>query len=128
MLRPCFYLQNELRVRGKNDINMPKKLPLDLAIESDLTSSYLNKFNIYASLGVPELWRYRKEALEVYVLAGGEYQSSWRSLGFELLPLAEIPNSIQQSKSVRAFGIGWFSDLQKCYTLNQWESFGVLSL
>ena len=60
----------------------------------------LNKFNIYASLGVPELWRYRKEALEVYVLVGGEYRRSEVSLAFDFLPLAEITNFIEQSKSI----------------------------
>ena len=95
----CFYIQNELRVRGKDDINLPEDPPPDLAIESDLTSSSLNKFNIYASLGVPELWRYRKKTLEVYLLAGKEYRSSEVSLAFEFLPIAEIPNFIQQSKS-----------------------------
>lgn len=96
----CFYIQNELRVRGKDDINLPSDPPPDLAIESDLTSSSLNKFNIYASLGVPELWRYRKEVLEVYVLAGGEYQRSELSLAFDFLPISEIPNFIQQSKTI----------------------------
>ena len=96
----CFYIQNELQVRGKDDINLPEDPPPDLAIESDLTSSSLNKFNIYASLGVQELWRYRKEILEVYVLVGGEYKRSEVSLAFDFLPIPEIPNFIQQSKSI----------------------------
>ena len=54
----CFYIQNESVVRGKS-INLPAEPPPDLVVESDYTSSSLNKFSIYASLGVPEIWRYR---------------------------------------------------------------------
>ncbi|NEQ21505.1 MAG: Uma2 family endonuclease, partial [Microcoleus sp. SIO2G3] len=48
----CFYIQHESLVRGKT-INLPNDPPPDLALESDYTSSSLNKFAIYASLGVP---------------------------------------------------------------------------
>ena len=89
-----------MRVRGNDNIDLSEDPPPDLAIESDLTSSSLNKFNIYAYLGMPDLWRYRKGALEVYVLAGKEYKRSKVSLAFDFLPIAEIPNFIQQSKSI----------------------------
>ena len=104
----CFYIQNEALVRSKT-IDLQNDPPPDLAIESDYTNSSLNKFNIYASLGVPELWRYRKQSLQVYQLVEGNYQLSEISLAFPFLPIAEIPGFIEQSKiigqraSVRAF-------------------------
>ena len=70
----CFYIQNEASVRGKRDINLPEDLPPDLAIESDYTNSSVNKDSIYAALGVPELWRYRRESLQVYQLVEGKYE------------------------------------------------------
>ena len=48
----CFYIQNESRVRSRREINLPNDPP-DLVIESDYTSSSINKFVIYGSMGVP---------------------------------------------------------------------------
>lgn len=95
----CFYIQNEAVVRDKI-IKLPNDPPPDLAIESDYTRSSLKKFTIYAALGVPELWRYTKESLQVYQLVEGEYQRSDKSLAFPFLPLDEIPGFIEQSKVV----------------------------
>lgn len=95
----CFYIQNEAVVRGK-EIKLPDVPPPDLVVESDYTSSSLNKFNIYASLGVPELWRYSKRSLQVYQLVEGNYEFSETSLAFPFLPIAEIPGLIEHSKLV----------------------------
>jgi Uma2 family endonuclease len=96
----CFYIQNEASVRGKRDINLPEDLPPDLAIESDYTNSSVNKDSIYAAIGVPELWRYRRESLPVYQLVDGKYEKCDRSLAFPFLPVAEIPGFIEQSRTV----------------------------
>jgi len=96
----CFYIQNEASVRGKRNINLPEDLPPDLAIESDYTNSSVNKDAIYAALGVPELWRYQRQSLQVYQLVDGKYQKCDRSLAFPLLPVAEIPGFIEQSRTL----------------------------
>ena len=95
----CFYIQNESLVRGK-EIKLPHVPPPDLVVESDYTHSSLNKFNIYAALGVPELWRYRKQTLQVYQLVEGNYELSDKSLAFPFLPIAEIPGFIEQSRTI----------------------------
>ncbi|MFB2894609.1 Uma2 family endonuclease [Aerosakkonemataceae cyanobacterium BLCC-F50] len=95
----CFYIQNEPLVRSKK-INLQTDPPPDLAIESDYTSSSVNKFTIYASLGVPELWRYRNETLEIYQLIDGKYELTNQSLAFPFLPLTEIPGFIEQSRTI----------------------------
>ena len=95
----CFYIQNEAQVRGK-EIKLPNVPPPDLVVESDYTHSSLNKFNIYASLGVPELWRYRKQSLQVYQLVEEKYEKIDNSLAFPCIPIAEIPGFIEQSKTI----------------------------
>lgn len=95
----CFYIQNESIVRGKS-INLPADPPPDLVVESDYTNSSLNKFAIYAALGVPEIWRYRNKSLLVYQLVDGNYEERENSLAFPFLPIAEIPGLIEQSKSI----------------------------
>ena len=51
----CYYIQNELIVRGRQELDLETDLPPDLAIEIDITSSSVNKFGIYSALGVSEL-------------------------------------------------------------------------
>ncbi|NEO83789.1 MAG: Uma2 family endonuclease [Spirulina sp. SIO3F2] len=93
----CFYIQNEARVRGKN-IQLPNDPPPDLVIESDYTHSSLNKHTIYAALGVPEIWRYRRQSLEVYHRVAEAYQPAPQSLAFPQLDIATVPHLIQQSQ------------------------------
>ena len=95
----CFYIQNEAKVRGKKEIDLTVDPPPDLAIESDYTNSSLNKFSIYASLGVPELWRYYEGNLEVYQLVGEEYEKKDESLAFPSLPVGEVGELIEVSKT-----------------------------
>ncbi|MFP4101293.1 Uma2 family endonuclease [Coleofasciculus sp.] len=94
----CFYIQNESRVRGRR-INLEIDPPPDLAIESDYTSSSVDKQSIYAALGVPELWRYTRQTLQVYQLVEGEYEQREQSLTFPFLPITEIPGFIEQSNT-----------------------------
>ncbi|MEQ8383840.1 MAG: Uma2 family endonuclease [Coleofasciculus sp. A1-SPW-01] len=92
----CFYIQNESRVRGRR-INLEIDPPPDLAIESDYTSYSVDKQSIYAALGVPELWRYTRQTLQVYQLVEGEYEPREQSMTFPFLPVTEIPGFIEQS-------------------------------
>jgi len=79
---------------------LPADPPPDLVVESDYTSSSLNKFAIYAAMGVPEIWRYRNQSLVVYHLVEGNYEERENSLAFGFLPIAQIPVLIEQSKSI----------------------------
>jgi Uma2 family endonuclease len=76
----CFYIQNEALVRSR-DIDLETDPPPDLAVESDYTNSSVNKFAIYAALGVPEIWRYRRQTLEVYQLVEGKYETVGKDSG-----------------------------------------------
>src|SRR6185503_6365209 len=64
----CYYLQNEPVVRSKQEIDLDKDPPPDLVLEIDMSSGSLDKLPIYAAIGVPELWRYDGNKLEVFVL------------------------------------------------------------
>lgn len=95
----CFYIQNESTVRGKN-IDLQTDPPPDLVVEVDYTSRSLNKFEIYSSLGVPEFWRYENQQLYVYQLIDQKYNLCAQSLAFPCLPIANIPDLIEQSKII----------------------------
>ena len=93
----CFYIQNQAAVIGKNRLNMSVDPPPDLAIEIDLTSR--TQLDNYQILGVPELWRYGKQGLQINVLQGGKYVESNFSPTFPDIPIIELVNQcVQQSQ------------------------------
>ncbi len=95
----CYYIQNEPVVRGRREINLNNDPPPDLVVEIDITNSSSDKRPIYASLGVPELWRYQGQKLQVFVLSSPAltYIEAQESPTFPLLALDMIPQFIKQS-------------------------------
>ena len=93
----CFYIQNEIMVRGRLDIDLNQYPPPDLVLEIDYSSKSLNRQPIYARLGVPEIWRYENGTLQIYHLECGEYIESDISLAFPNFPVKEIPAFVQQN-------------------------------
>ncbi len=93
----CFYIQNESKIRGKKRLDLAIDPPPDLALEIDITSR--THPNIYEGLKVPELWRFDKGKLQIYLLQGNKYIASQSSLNFPDLPLVDvIPQYLEQSQ------------------------------
>jgi Uma2 family endonuclease len=68
-----FYLQHAADVRGRAAIDLAVDPPPDIIIEIDLTHPSLDKFRIYAALGVPEVWRYDGQQMHIYCRADDTY-------------------------------------------------------
>ena len=83
----CFYVQNAAAVIGKEDLDLAHDPPPDIVIESDLTSSSLDRFAIYAGLGVPEIWRVFNRRVEIWLLAEMGYEESQTSGAFPFVTL-----------------------------------------
>ncbi|MGD1938267.1 MAG: Uma2 family endonuclease [Cyanophyceae cyanobacterium] len=102
----CFYIQNADAVRGKDRLDLSIDPPPDLVIEIDFRSRSYRE--IYAALGVPELWQYTKQGLQIKHLdrESGVYQANPRSQYFPPLDLIEvIPQYLQCSKTERRNGV-----------------------
>jgi Uma2 family endonuclease len=85
----CFYIEHEAQVRGR-EIDLETDPPPDLAIEVEVTSPAMSRIDIYAALGVPEVWRYDGAALTVLLLGpDGAYSPASASRAFPTLPLDE---------------------------------------
>ena len=95
----CFYFQNEAIVRGRVDINLAQDPPPDLALEIDVTSKSLERFPIYARLGIPELWCYDAGKLTIYHLQNGQYVEVEQSTIFPKLDVRALPQLIEQNRS-----------------------------
>lgn len=95
----CFHIQNEAKVRGKNRLDLTIDPPPDLALEIDVTSR--THPEIYRTLGVPELWKFEKDKLQINLLQGGNYKVAERSSIVLNLPLGEvIPQYAEQSRTL----------------------------
>ena len=93
----CFYIQNNVAMRGIRKLDMTIDPPPDLAIEVDVTSK--TKFDVYRVLGVPELWLY-DQTLKIYILRDGEYVESELSPIFGDIPIRDvIPQFLEMSLS-----------------------------
>ena len=96
----CYYIQNELAVRGRETLDLTNSPAPDLAIEIDITSSSVDKFDIYSALGVTELWRYDGNNLKFYQLLEGKYIECEFSIAFSLVSVKDISGFIEQSKTM----------------------------
>jgi Uma2 family endonuclease len=96
----CYYIQNELAFRGKQTLDLTTDLPPDLAIEIDITSSSVNKLEIYSALGVLEIWIYNGRILQFYQLVEKQYIEREFSCAFPLVSAIEINQFIEQSKTI----------------------------
>ncbi|MBE8968711.1 Uma2 family endonuclease [Nostocales cyanobacterium LEGE 12452] len=109
-----FYIQNQAAIIGENRIDLNIDPPPDLAIEIDIT--YRTRFENYEILGVPELWQYTQQGLEISILQEGKYIKSQSSPNFPNIPIVELVNeyvqqclTIGRSQAMRNFR-GWMKN------------------
>jgi Uma2 family endonuclease len=70
----CFYVQQESRMRGKREIRLSVDPPPDLIIEIDVSHPSLNKLPLFATLRIPEVWRYDSAQVIILKLTGEKYE------------------------------------------------------
>jgi Uma2 family endonuclease len=97
----CYYIQNEQAVWDKEQIDLSQDPPPDLAIEVDITSSSINRLDIYADLGVPEIWRYDGQNLIMYHLENQQYQNCSHSIAFPLLTPSDLKRFLELKKTTK---------------------------
>lgn len=115
----CYYVANEPRMRGHEDYDPAVDPPPDLVIEVDISRNSLSKFVIYADFGVPEIWTYEDDALQVYQLQDdGSYARQDHSPAFPFLPLENVQgfldrrNATDETTWIRSFR-KWASTLSR---------------
>jgi Uma2 family endonuclease len=94
----CFYVANAARVIGKRRIDLEADPPPDVVVEIDVTNESLSKFPIYATLGVPEIWRYDGTVMQFCGLADGRYQELPTSMSFPRLTPAALAQALEEGK------------------------------
>lgn len=69
-----YYIQHADLMRVKEHTDLTTDPPPDLVIEVEMTSSLIEKIDLFATMGVPELWRHDGESLWMYALVDNRYQ------------------------------------------------------
>jgi len=94
-----FYITNYAAIIGKDRLDLSIDPPPDLAVEIDITSR--TQFDNYLLLGVPELWKYTRKGLQIYLLENGQYIQSKNSPNFPNIPIIElVDRAIEDSKKI----------------------------
>ena len=97
----CYYVAHSAQITGKRTIDLQVDPPPDLVIEIDATNESLDKFPIYATFGVPEVWRYdvKRHRVHLYELRGSAYVDASYSRSFPVLTADALADFIGQSKT-----------------------------
>ena len=68
----AYYIQNQPIVKGRS-VDFSQDPPPDLVVEVDIIHTDISKNQFYASLGVPEFWRFDGKLWTIYQLQFGTY-------------------------------------------------------
>ncbi|TWT97529.1 Uma2 family endonuclease [Neorhodopirellula pilleata] len=82
-----FYVVHAESMRVREEIDLSTDPPPELVIEVEMTTSAIRKLELFAKLGIGEVWRHDGEQLRVYHLDGEAYREVSEShvlLGFPL--------------------------------------------
>jgi len=87
----CFWIQNEIHVRGMQSFDPDRDPPPDLAVEVDVSRSSINRMAIYRAMRVPEVWRVDSRGIRFHVLGpDGKFTVSERSRAFPGLASTDL--------------------------------------
>jgi len=93
----CYYIQNQEKVAGKT-VDLTRDPPPDLIVEIDITHTDIDKLGLYASMEVPEFWRYNGETLRIYRLKNRQYLEVENSPTFPGVEKEKLYEFLAQSK------------------------------
>jgi len=86
-----YYLQNYALV-ADHEVDLAVDPPPDLVVEVDITHTDIQKNDLYASLGVPEFWRFNGHQWTIFRLVEGGYEECDRSPTFPLVTKPDLYN------------------------------------
>ena len=96
-----FYIEHAEAIRAKDEIDLSIDPPPELIIEVEITSPAIRKMELFAAIGIPEVWRHNGRQLSVSLLNGDQYDSSQASRGLPDFPIA-VADSIVAQRKVRS--------------------------
>jgi Uma2 family endonuclease len=91
-----YYIQNYALVANR-EINLNVDPAPDLVVEVDITNTDLNKNSLYASMGVPEFWRFNGREWKILQLTDGVYVERDRSPTFPIVEKNDLYQFLERA-------------------------------
>jgi Uma2 family endonuclease len=101
-----FYVQNEKRIRGQRDVDLTVDPPPDVVLEMEMSRSALDKLPLFASMGIPEVWRCDGQRVTIFILEQDRYRESSNSLALPVLTSDILTRFLAESRT--ALSPDWF--------------------
>jgi Uma2 family endonuclease len=93
----AYYIQNQPLVKGRN-VDFSQDPPPDLVVEVDITHTDIAKNQFYATLGVPEFWRFNGKVWRIYQLQEQVYVEVEISPTFPQVPKERLYTFLEQAQ------------------------------
>lgn len=104
----AIYSLEDVQLQKRAELDMTQADPPELAVEVAIGKGSLDRESIYASMGIPEIWRYTtmigddvlKGNLQVYQLQGERYVATTNSKLFPALTGKRVQEFLEQSDAI----------------------------
>jgi Uma2 family endonuclease len=93
----AYYIQNQNQVAGRK-VDLAKDPPPDLVVEVDITHTDVDKNRLYASMGVPEFWRFNGQVWTILQLQGEKYNEVPHSPTFPGVEKEDLYRFLEQAR------------------------------
>jgi Uma2 family endonuclease len=106
----CFYFENEQKIRGVKRLDMTIHPAPDLIIEVDITSLATNRQSIFAAFGVPEIWRFDGEKMQILQMENDKYVEIKNSLALPKVTDEVLTDFLNKSQNLSR--LEWISEVR----------------
>jgi Uma2 family endonuclease len=93
----AYYIQNQPRVAGRK-VDLTQDPPPDLIVEVDITNTDIDKNLLYASMGVPEFWRFDGQVWLIFQHQHATYQEVTHSPTFPWIEKEDLYRFLKQAQ------------------------------
>ncbi|MBX9628762.1 MAG: Uma2 family endonuclease [Gemmataceae bacterium] len=109
----CYYVRNAAAACAVRELDLRADPPPDLVVEIESTRTVADRLELYAALGVPEVWRYDGDRLRILLrAAGGAYVDAPAGLAFPRLTADLLGGYLARAGTV--------DDTARCLELFDW--------
>jgi Uma2 family endonuclease len=106
----CFYFENEPKMRGVKRLDMNTHPAPDLIVEIDITSLSTFRQHIFAAFGVPEIWRFDGEKIQILKLENDKYVEISNSLALPKVTPEILTDFVNKSEKLSR--LEWISEVR----------------
>ena len=97
-----FYIRNAQPIRNQPRIDLRRDPPPDVVVEIQVTNPAIDKLSIFAAAGVPEVWLYRDDQVEILGLESKTYQRKPESSFLPGVTDPVLTNFVRSSRTMKS--------------------------